>query len=199
MRGRRVRPCADHARRCLIRLKVFSTAARVSADARSVWKKCSDRRRPAALLAVGRVADERLRGRRMERNEAGLAELAFPDSKHAGGQVDVVTRQTARLGQPQSGRDQQRKERDIGPRAKLVARRQEAGALAGWPRSRFRYTREAVCGAGGGPRDPSVGSPWPRRTAHSTARTGEAPTDVASLVPGRATGRPAPIAPRGRS
>ena len=65
----------------------------------------------------------------MERNEARLAELALPDGEHAGGQSTSSRVEMARLGQPQSGRDQQRKERDVCPRAKPAARRQKARLL----------------------------------------------------------------------
>ena len=45
------------------------------------------------------VAAERRAGRRMQRQEARLAELGQPDRQHAGLQVDVVTLEADRLGQ----------------------------------------------------------------------------------------------------
>ncbi len=81
----------------------------------------------AARVALGGVADQSLRRGRMQRDQAGLTELALPYSDDAIGQVDVAGREAASLGEPQSGRCQKRKERDVGARTKPFARQQEPG------------------------------------------------------------------------
>jgi len=60
----------------------------------------------------------------MKRDETALAELARPDGEEPSGQVHIVSREPACLGQPQSGRDEQREQRDVGPRPKPATRQQ---------------------------------------------------------------------------
>ena len=150
----------------------------------------------AAGIAGLSVPDERPGSGRVERDEAGRAELALPNGEDAAIQIDVVAREPAGLGHPQSGRGEEREERDVGLRAKAVVRPETASVSK--EREDFSLAvnmgRLSACEAPQESAGRDLGGGVDCRAVSRERSQGQ--TSVASLVPGRGSVSSAPTGPR---